>query len=114
MRLSHKRKVAAKKAGMIPRLKRLPRRFASDSVMQLKPGEKVVCFIGSRQRVSKSSMIDQAMMDSWLRSGEKKITVISSADSSAFQRGLEKVRKAFRDLCPGNLSGLFNARHRSA
>lgn len=112
MRLSHKRKVAAKKAGIIPRLQRLHRQFGPSGIMQLYPGEKVVFFIGSRQRVSKSSMMDQAILDSCLQ--QRKVTAVTAADSSLYQRALERVGKALRDLFPGKLSGLFGSRTRSA
>lgn len=112
MRLSHKRKVAAKKAGVIPRLQCLQRQFGPSGIMQLHPGEKVVCFMGSRQRVSKSSMMDQVILDSWLQ--QRKVTVVTAADSSLYQRALDRVGKALRELCPGKLSGLFGSRTRSA
>lgn len=112
MRLSHKRKVAAKKAGFIPRLQRFHRQFGPSGIMQLHPGEKVVCFIGSRQRVSKSSMMDQAIVDSWLQ--ERKVTAVTAADSSVYQRALERAGKALRELCPDKLSSLFGSRTRSA
>lgn len=103
MRLSHKRKVAAKKAGVIPRARRTRVEVWDGRILHLKPGEAVI-YMASKQRVSKSSRLQQDIVDAWIRSRQQRIQVVTHAPTSGFSRLFDVARNAFRGLISGRIS----------
>lgn len=127
MRLSHKRKVAAKKAGVIPRTKPLYRWSADRSrnnelsdlsqcndlpvefiqlggVLRLKSGESIT-FMPARMGMSKPLYDHQARM---------RVQAKCTAETSLFQNALQRVSKTLKETWANKLSGLFGSRTRSA
>jgi len=104
MRLSHKRKVAAKKAGVIPRARRTRVEVWDGRILHLKPGEAFKLYTASKQRVSKSSRLQQDIVDAWIRSRQQRIQVVTHVPPSGLTRLLDVARKAFRGLISGRIS----------
>lgn len=105
MRLSHKRKVAAKKAGVIPRLQRLQRQFGLGDIMQLHPGENL-SLSGRLER--KSRMFDEAVVRAFCE-GSNQVVVSPPAVRSTIQQAVSRIAKSFRDGMAKRLPSLFNS-----
>lgn len=126
MRLSHKRKVAAKKSGVIPRSERIYRWSADRSrknelsdlsqcnelpvefiqlggVLRLKSGESIT-FMPARMGMSKPLYDHQARM---------RVQAKCTAEKSLFiQNALQRVSKTLKETWANKLSGLFGSRTR--
>lgn len=126
MRLSHKRKVAAKKSGVIPRSERIYRWSADRSrnnelsdlsqcnelpvefiqlggVLRLKSGESIT-FMPARMGMSKPLYDHQARM---------RVQTKCTAEKSLFiQNALQRVSKTLKETWANKLSGLFGSRTR--